>query len=417
MSSAPANPQPSLLAAIRDVVDFAPSGDAIDNLTLGRGSVAGTAVHVALIESRIASGSLGMKECARLAQLFRVVAVERIPLLLYLDCAGARVSEGLPALGAFRAMFSAALYAALSGAPIVTLLGNKCFGGASMLAHLGRVRIFSPATQLAMSGPSILALAAGTSALDEIFRAMAQATISAEARSKASGENLLFEDQAGLSATVTKVIEAAASEPAYYVARHHRLGERLGKLNDGSWDRLQRRDLERLFPQGYNVLERDGVVAGEATHEGTSISILGIVGGKPLGVARAWTLADRAWGLAESEIRPTMLLLDCDSHSAKLDDEKLVLSEYLCDLSFAFASLKNRGLTTSILGKAGGGVYVAFAAPAQRVALVHGAHIQVLPGSVIASILGENIDSRSEFDDYRNAGVADEALRIGLVPE
>jgi hypothetical protein len=60
---------------------------------------------------------------------------------------------------------------------------------------------------------------------------------------------------------------------------------------------------------------------------------------------------------------------------------------------------------------------VAFAAPAQRVALVHGAHIQVLPGSVIASILGENIDSRSEFDDYRNAGVADEALRIGLVPE
>jgi hypothetical protein len=41
----------------------------------------------------------------------------------------------------------------------------------------------------------------------------------------------------------------------------------------------------------------------------------------------------------------------------------------------------------------------------------------VLPGSVIASILGENIDSRPEFDDYRNAGVADEALRIGLVPE
>ena len=129
--------------------------------------------------------------------------------------------------------------------------------------------------------------------------------------------------------------------------------------------------------------------SGKASYEGESFSIVGLVGGKTLGVARAWTIAEHAWSLAQSGPKPIMLLLDCDSHSAKLDDEKLILSEYLFDLSLAFANLRGRGLTMAILGKAGGGVYVAFAAAAKSVALVHGAQIQVLPGSAIASILGD----------------------------
>jgi Malonate decarboxylase gamma subunit (MdcE) len=142
-----------------------------------------------------------------------------------------------------------------------------------------------------------------------------------------------------------------------------------------------------------------------------------MVGGKALGAVRAWTLADHAWNQVKSATKPVMLLLDCDSHSARLDDERLVLSEYLFNLSLALACLKGRGLSTVILGKAGGGVYVAFAAPAPHVAIVHGGQIQVLPGGAIASILGENIDSKADFDDYRNAGVAEQELRLGLLPE
>jgi hypothetical protein len=72
------------------------------------------------------------------------------------------------------------------------------------------------------------------------------------------------------------------------------------------------------------------------------------------------------------------------------------------------------GLT--VLGKAGGGVYVALAAPASRVASIHGADIQVLPGSAVAAILGSSTESAPVFDEYRKSGVADEEIKLGIVP-
>ena len=55
--------------------------------------------------------------------------------------------------------------------------------------------------------------------------------------------------------------------------------------------------------------------------------------------------------------------------------------------------------------------------PASRIRTVYGAtDIQVLPGSAVASILGESADAKADIDEYRRAGVADEELKLGLVP-
>ncbi|MBL8511668.1 MAG: hypothetical protein JNM52_08485, partial [Betaproteobacteria bacterium] len=175
-------PAPALLAALQRETGFTPYGNPVGNLTLGRGTMAGVAAHIALIENRIASGSLGVKECDKLAHLFRIVALEKKPLILYLDSAGARLSEGLAALGAFRWMFREALSMVRAGAPVSVCLGANCFGGASMLAALAGTRVFAANTLLAMSGPSILAQSAGGSALDEMFRAITQAAIGVDAR-------------------------------------------------------------------------------------------------------------------------------------------------------------------------------------------------------------------------------------------
>ncbi len=406
----------ALLAAVKEETRFEPHGDPTGNLTLGRGTMGGRPLRVALVESRIASGSLGVAECARLAKFFRVVALEKSPLILFLDSAGARVSEGLPALGAFRTMFGAALATVACGAPMVSILGNNCFGGASMLAHLARVRIFSPNTVLAMSGPSILAQAAGTSALDESFRAIANATIGAEARARTAERNRICADTVALGGLLRSAFDEAATVEAAET-RHGMLKERLGKAHEVfQGTSLQRSDLDKLFPDGYRLYEQHGVVTGDAGRDGVDHDILGFVGGKQLGAAHAWQLADLAWQLARSSSRPVILLLDCDSHGTRLDDEKLVLSDYLADLSLAFAAARARALTTVVLRKAGGGVYVAFASPASKVELVHGGEIQVLPGSAIASILGENVATKAEFNDYLKAGVAEEELRLGLVP-
>jgi hypothetical protein len=112
------------------------------------------------------------------------------------------------------------------------------------------------------------------------------------------------------------------------------------------------------------------------------------------------------------------VLLDCATHAPRLEDERIVLTEYIAGMAFALAALAARGTTIglTVLGKAGGGVYVALAAPARRVASVYGADIQVLPGAAVAAILGESNDAAVNFVDYSAAGVCDEELKLGIIP-
>ena len=100
------------LATVKSRYAFSPMGEVVGNLSLGRGRASASTgkppvpVFVAIVENKIASGSLGVKECDKLASLFRIVAAQKCGLVLFIDSAGARVSEGLAALGAFRHMRS-----------------------------------------------------------------------------------------------------------------------------------------------------------------------------------------------------------------------------------------------------------------------------------------------------------------------
>ena len=88
------------------------------------------------------------------------------PLFLLLDSAGAKVDEGLAALGAFRRLFREALLTRLAGVPMFALLGRACFGGASMLATLCNARVYSERTLLGASGPAVIQALAGRDQLD-----------------------------------------------------------------------------------------------------------------------------------------------------------------------------------------------------------------------------------------------------------
>jgi len=407
-----------ILDALRDAVGFEPLGPPAANLTIGKGALDGRPLRVALVENRIASGSIGKAEVAKLVPLFAIAAREKAPVVLFLDSAGARVSEGLEALGAFRRLFREALAARVAGAPVAAILGRNCFGGASMLAHVARSRLFSPGTQLAMSGPSILAQTAGADALDEMFRAIAQAAIGAGARVKACADNSVWSPDTDVVAWLRQALVPAGSWSAYH-ERHQELRGRLEKgLTTRQAEPLRRRELERLYAEGYEVSECEGVVTGTATRGGAKVPVLGLVGTTHVGAERAWRFAQAAWRLGIESPPRVEILLDCESHAARLEDEKAVLSEYVVDMGAALGALAARGahVELTILDRAGGGVYVALAAPATRVAVVHGADVQVLPGAAVASILGPNRDAVGDIAEYRKAGVADEELRLGLPP-
>jgi hypothetical protein len=389
------------------------------NLTLGRGRLAGRVLRVGLVENRVASGSLGALECQRLAALFSVAAREGSGLVLFLDSAGARVSEGLAALGAFRTLYRAGLEAVLAGARIAVLLGRNCYGGASLVAHLARRRLFQEDTQLAMSGPSVIASANGMDPLDETFRAMAIAALSPAARVRASAANSLWRPGDDLAAWLSQALAPPQDVKAELRARHEGLGERLPKGSPpGPAEAVRRRDLEKIYPGGYEAREGDGLIVGRGTRGGEAEALAGIVGPSPLDAARAWRLAEVIWKMTDAPPPRLEVLLDCASHAPRLEDERIVLTEFIVDMAFALAVLGARGTRVglTILGKAGGGVYVALAAPASRVASVYGADIQVLPGSAVAAILGESRDTSADFDDYSAAGVADEELKLGIIP-
>ena len=402
--------------ALRETLAFQPQGARAGNLTVGRGVLDGRAVRVALVESRFASGAIGALEAGRLVALFKVAALEHAPLVVYLDSAGAKVSEGLKALGAFRALFHAALEYRAGAAPMAAVLGKNCYGGSSMLAHLATHRIFSPATQLAMSGPAILAAQAGMSAVDEMFRAMAEAAMAPAARAQSSAANTVWEPGADLAPWLRAALGAA---PANAHANHEELARRFERaLGEGSMEPVRRRDLERIYADGYEAREAQGLLEGEGRRGGGAEAFLGLVGRKPVGAERAWRFADKAWKLGPGAPARLEVFLDCATHAARLEDEKVVLSEYIVDMSLALDHLARHGTRVglTIVGQAGGGVYVALAASAHRVASLHGADIQVLPGAAVAAILGESAGGAAAFDDYRAAGVADEELKLGFIP-
>ena len=412
-------PGPALAEAATRALGFEAQEPPIGNLTWGQGRLDGRAVRVARIENHIASGSIGRLEAERLVELLRSTAAERAPLVLFLDSAGARVSEGLGALGAFRALYRAALDAALAGAPIAAILGRNAYGGSSMLAMVASERLFSAETRLAMSGPAIIASTAGTSASDEAFQAMAQAAMSPQAREKVSGANHVWQEGEDILPWLRRALAPRGDVAGAWRARHEALALRFDpKAAPVPREPLQRRDLARLFDGGYEAREAHGLVVGRGVRARRETAIVGLVGSASVGLGRAWRFADIAWRLGDEAPGRVEVLLDCATHAPRLEDERAVLSEFIADMAFALAALGARGwhVGLTVLGKAGGGVYVALAAPAARVAGVHGADIQVLPAAAVAAILGERREVVPSFTDYRAAGVADEELRLGLVP-
>ncbi|HEX5128096.1 MAG TPA: carboxyl transferase domain-containing protein [Usitatibacter sp.] len=404
----------ALLEALKKAVAFEPHKDRVGNLAWGKGTLDGKPVRLALVENRFASGSIGEAEAERLGALFKIAAREKAPMILHLDSAGAKISEGLKALGAFRAVYRAGLEAVESGARMAAVLGANCFGGSSMLAHLAPRRLFSPQTKLAMSGPAILAAAAGMDALDEAFRAMADATLVAGARAKASPANVVW----GPGMDVGAWLREAFADATDARTRHGALLARIAKEPVPMPETVQRWDLERLYEGDYEAKEADGVLFGHGKRAGAEEAIIGLVGHRPVGAARAWRFAELAWKLVDKAPARVEVYLDCASHAPKLEDERIVLSEFIAGMSRPLAALRLKGahVGLTVLTQAGGGVYVALAGPASRVVSVHEADIQVLPGAAVAAILGgENIDAAPSFDAYREAGVAEEELKIGLV--
>jgi Carboxyl transferase domain/Malonate decarboxylase gamma subunit len=387
----------------------------------GGGRLEGEQVWIAATDPSRARGALGEAEGEALCALFQAARLEPRPLLLVVDSAGAKVDEGLAALGAFRRMFREALLTRLAGLPMLALLGKSCFGGASMLACVCGARVYSSETRLAVSGPGVIGALGGKRELDAADGDQIRALMGGEARIEfgpseqlAKDSVIAFRDSAGrwLSENVL------GHDACDWMAEHPALGQRLARYATdmapvSPEHELSIRRLERLVPTGYTPAALGHVCLALPQPDSVRPAFLGLLSGGVVGALACWQVADALLELHRSNpSSPVMLLLDAVGHAATRQEEASMLSAYLTHLSLAGAWLAQCGHEVSlwIPGAAAGAVYVAFASPAKRVSALHSARIRILPEAAVRQILGVNSQQPLEPNALLRTGVVDAFL-------
>lgn len=299
-------------------------------------------------------------------------------LVFVLDSAGARLDEGLAALGAFRRLYRAALNARLTGVPMIALVAKNCFGGASMLAALCTARAVSAESRYGMSGPAIVEGLGGRHELNASDAAEVRALYGGKARAALGAVERLCEDDAhGFRGALEALAAQAPTTPPDIDAAHRRLKA-------------------RLCAAGLDVSTRgaDADLAFRAR--------------RPVGALDCWQLAD--WLLGSPGKHPIAIELNCPGQSPTRQDEALLISDFVAHLALCIASVcaSGRDLKLRITGEAGGGIYVALAA-ATKVEAVSGATVRVLPQRAVQQVMRDPLPEAG-LDEALAAGVVDVVL-------
>ena len=352
---------------------------ASSGLRLAGARVGGRPVLVAATDPALDKGVLGVAECADLRRTVRRALETRMPLVLLIDSAGARLDAGLPIQGALRGLMAELLDAGLAGLPMIALLGRNVFGGASMLAFAAGLRCYASDTVLAMSGPRVLE-GAGGGPLTTV-----RAAISGTSRCRHGGAERLVEDTLpAYAAALRDWVAGLPAGPLHYTLddERRRLSRRLGEGAPPATARLE--------------IDASG-------------RVLGCTGRAYIGAADALAFAT----LADEAAAPLELLVDCAGHSLHLGDESLILTQYLVHLARTLRRRVQRGQATHlrIAGEISGGIYIATAGAASSVDIAPGGSVRTLPQTSLASILTRPdaaiSNAGADLAHYAEFGVAD----------
>ena len=379
------------------------------------GMIGGREATLIATDRGIAGGSLGVVEAQALSALLEQSHAAGRPFIFCLDSAGARLDEGLAALGAFRQLYRHVLDLRLAGLQMLCLIGRDCFGGASMLAATCAQRVYSESSRLAMSGPAVIQALGGIAELDATDAGAVIALMGGAARTQLHPADRLCEDSldAYRKAARDWAADCATAVPPNLREQHTRLGTRL--LAQGmapSPPRSVSGDLpamlQEIIPEGVELHRMDGVLFGRNGKTSPN-AFFGFIDGTPVGALAAWTLAGECLAMAgERPGEAVTVFLDSPGQAPTVRDERVMLSEYIAHLALVLSSLRLNGhrVTLQVLGDAAGGIYVALAAPAVRVVALPGANVQVLPPAAMARVLRRHSEPGG-VEDYMRAGVID----------
>ncbi len=398
-----------LLSSLYDSGSFSSLSLAGASVVAGRGQVGGRYARFAATDARVARGAFGVADCKVLQQLFLDARNEGEPVILLLDSAGVRVDQGLPALGAFRAAYRAAIDCRLSGVPMLACVGHDCFGGASMLASLAEQRVFSRTARFGLSGPRVIEAMGGRDQLNADDPAAVAALMGAQARSRwHAADSVVDLNLAQLRRIIsTWIASPVRHQNAGLLRAHLRLAARLrdaGIMQDTEQSALVTTDI-RAFASTRNPTDVLKLIDGKTP------AYVGMTSRNAVGALDCWSLADVLLDLTERDPgRPVLVALDVPGHRATRSDEEVMLTEFVAHVALVMATLRVTGhrVTLLLAGKASGAIYAALSAGADEVVALKTAEVRVLPPQAVARITGTRPSVAPV--DLLQSGVADRML-------
>jgi hypothetical protein len=360
------------------------------DLRLAEGHIAGRKVLVVATEPAAALGTFGIGECVDFRWAVLRARATGTPILLLIDSAGTRLTAGLPVQGAIRALMREVLDARLAEVPMLAVLGRYAFGSASMLSFSAHARLYSESTQLAMSGPRVLqaALADGTSHDTVLNR------INGISRTAVGNADKLIADD--LDAYAEAVREWVANPIAANVTREALIQER--------------RHLWQRLSSGAQGATRTISAAEGPVLDGDTLRC---VMDRSFGAADAIILAELTESAcSNAAIKSLTIVMDCPGHSILLQDEEIILSQYLAHLALWLRHLVHEGasIRLRVTGTLSGGIYICLAAAVSSTELAPGATIRTLPISSLVHIFGSEIQEIADRAFYVEWGLVDSVL-------
>ncbi|MEX0777561.1 MAG: carboxyl transferase domain-containing protein [Phycisphaeraceae bacterium] len=126
-----------------------------DGVITGCGNIDGRLVHVASQDFTVAGGAAGEVHCDKIVEMAKASLKTGSPLIIVNDSGGARIQEGIDALGAYGRIFYHNTL--LSGVvPQISLICGPCAGGAAYSPALTDFIIQTRQAQMFITGPSVI---------------------------------------------------------------------------------------------------------------------------------------------------------------------------------------------------------------------------------------------------------------------
>jgi malonate decarboxylase beta subunit len=397
-------------AALVDGGSLATLGGTTDSGTLwiGRGSIGGRPVLLALTDGHKKGGTIGREEARAFTQLTAAAAERSAAVIVGWDTGGVRVQEGPGALAAAAAAGVALTRLALTGVPVATVISGPrgCFGAPAVIAAVSHVTLITANAHWGLTGPKLLDR--NGAPVDE--QAGRRTTAAAHRQHAGHATALVADSPAAIRAEIGAFLgqRLRRSRPLQvvngFVNRTEALLAQLRSARAGDGTSApqdlatlgRQRDFLRYSCRGHwrptGPAVRRGHVQAAWGELNDRPAMAIIVGGERsrggIGIEDAATVTEMVrFAIRESgrERAPILTFLFCRGHANELAEEHAGLHCALaeCFKSFVTARLLGHPLLSILGGGAYGAAYLALAAPSHRILAIRGTTVAPMAPRVL----------------------------------